>query len=52
MFDLEPVEAFTRDVLANGGDYSIGFWVKPLGAGGQLSETSMENVLSLERERR
>jgi hypothetical protein len=31
IFDLDPVEEWTRDVIEHGGHYSLGFWVKPLG---------------------
>jgi len=30
-FDREPVERFTADMKANGGDFTLAFWVKPLG---------------------
>jgi len=29
-FDSTPVAAFTADAMANGGDYTITFWVRPL----------------------
>ena len=37
-FDSEPVRNFTRDVVANGGDYTIGFWVRPLDANSIMDE--------------
>ena len=30
-FDADAVRDFTADVKKNGGEFSIGFWVKPLG---------------------
>ena len=29
-FDSEPVASFTSDAIANGGDFTITFWVRPL----------------------
>ena len=38
-FDIEQVRQFTKDVKANGGDFTIAFWVKPLGDVSQLGDT-------------
>ena len=38
-FDIEQVRAFTRDVKANGGDFSFAFWVKPVGDVSMLGDT-------------
>jgi hypothetical protein len=31
-FDQKAVDDFTAEMVANGGDFTLGFWVKPLGA--------------------
>eukprot|EP00281_Chroomonas_sp_CCMP1168_P016014 CAMPEP_0206220982 /NCGR_PEP_ID=MMETSP0047_2-20121206/5167_1 /ASSEMBLY_ACC=CAM_ASM_000192 /TAXON_ID=195065 /ORGANISM="Chroomonas mesostigmatica_cf, Strain CCMP1168" /LENGTH=1725 /DNA_ID=CAMNT_0053643677 /DNA_START=282 /DNA_END=5460 /DNA_ORIENTATION=+ len=38
-FNASAVRAFTEEVVANGGDYTISFWMKPLGEYAQIPGT-------------
>lgn len=38
-FDISQVQSFTRDVRANGGDFTIAFWVRAVGDTSMLGDT-------------
>ncbi|EKX42859.1 hypothetical protein GUITHDRAFT_140993 [Guillardia theta CCMP2712] len=38
-FDMKPVEEFTKKMLAEGGDFTISFWVRPVGTNSMLGDT-------------
>lgn len=32
-FDAEAIQSFTEEMRAGGGDYTVAFWVRPVGSG-------------------
>ncbi|EKX46141.1 hypothetical protein GUITHDRAFT_108175 [Guillardia theta CCMP2712] len=38
-FEMKPVEEFTKKMLAEGGDFTISFWVRPVGTNSMLGDT-------------